>query len=75
VGKRWINDQNVIDTEYQMTDCYPAYTVINAKLEKRFLNGIKLSAGIDNIFDKIYIEDLTRRPPGRFIMIRAGYDF
>jgi iron complex outermembrane receptor protein len=75
VGKRWINDQNVIDTEYQMTDRYPAYTVINAKLEKRFLNGIKLSAGIDNIFDKIYIEDLTRRPPGRFIMIRAGYDF
>ncbi|MBU2649837.1 MAG: TonB-dependent receptor [Bacteroidetes bacterium] len=75
IGKRWINDQNIVDTEYLLTDQYPAYTIFSAKVEKRFFNSFMVGASIDNIFDVIYIEDLTQRPPGRFIMVQAGYYF
>ena len=75
IGKRWINDQNIIDDEYLFTDRYPAYSIFNFSLRKTFFNALEAGFSIDNIFNTIYIDNSTQRNPGRMIMGRVGYRF
>ena len=75
VGERWINDQNIVEDEYLFTDKYPAYTIFSARAEKRFFDKFMVGVSIDNIFDRIYVENLTQRNPGRFVVFSGGYYF
>lgn len=75
IGKRWINDQNIVDDEYLLTDRYPAYTLFNLSIMKEFLQGFELSLNIENIFNKIYIDKSLQRCPGRMVYGGLSYRF
>lgn len=68
VGKRWINDLNVVDTEYLLTDRYASYSVFSIRLEKKVKKHLSFSLSIDNIFDEIFTDSNAQRSPGRFII-------
>ncbi len=75
IGKRWINDQNIIDDEYLFTDRYPSYTLFNLSLRKTFVNGIEAGITVENLLNKIYIDNSLQRCPGRMAFVRLGYRF
>ncbi|MBN1338594.1 MAG: TonB-dependent receptor [Bacteroidales bacterium] len=68
IGERWINDLNVVDTEYLLTDKYPDYSIFSLRLEKKVKHHLVVSVNIDNIFDTIYTDSNAQKNPGRFIM-------
>ncbi|PLX13578.1 MAG: hypothetical protein C0594_01085 [Marinilabiliales bacterium] len=74
-GVRWINDLNEIDDEYFLTDKFPAYAIFNARFSKTLFSSLSLSASVNNIFNKIYINNRMQRCPGRFIEGRLSYKF
>jgi iron complex outermembrane recepter protein len=75
VGQKWINDLNIVEDEYLLTDRYPDYSKISLKLEKKFLGQITTGLSIENALDNIFLDDNGQRSPGRFVMAKLGYAF
>ena len=67
IGSRWVNDLNEVDDEYLHTDKFAAYTIVNVKIKRELFNGVSVAVNVNNIFDKIYINNRFQRCPGRFI--------
>ncbi|MBI9036814.1 MAG: TonB-dependent receptor [Bacteroidales bacterium] len=75
IGSRWINDLNEVDDEYLHTDKFSAYVICNAKLKHEFYTGFSVVVNLNNIFDKIYINNRFQRCPGRYISGQIIYKF
>jgi iron complex outermembrane receptor protein len=73
IGKRWIKDDNTIETSYYLTDKYPSYTTFDAKLWRSYKN-FDFSLTIDNLFDKIYTNSKGYKCPGRMIIFELKYN-
>ncbi|MBN3036446.1 MAG: TonB-dependent receptor [Bacteroidales bacterium] len=73
IGKRWINDLNVIDEEYLLTDRYDGYSTWNVRMERRIGKHLAIRLTIENIFDEIYIEQNLNQCPGRFVIFSARF--
>ncbi len=73
VGKSWVNDYNIVDTEYLKTDKYPSYFLINMRIEKELFKNISASLSIENILNKSFIDSNLEKCPGRFITFAVKY--
>jgi iron complex outermembrane recepter protein len=71
-GKRWISDDNEVDNIYLMSDQYSAYTVLDAKLWKKF-GKIETSFDVNNVFNVIYINSRGYKSPGRMLFLKLTY--
>lgn len=74
-GKTWINEWNVIDTEYFFTDMFDDHFILNIRFDKTFKKHYTAALQIDNLFGKKYIDDRLSESPGRLIFFRIGYKF
>jgi len=74
-GKRWINDQNIVDDEYLFTDRYPAYTVYNFSIRKIIGHRFEIGFSVENLFNKVFIDNTLQRCPGRMVFGNLGYRF
>ncbi|MCF8296726.1 MAG: TonB-dependent receptor [Saprospiraceae bacterium] len=75
IGSRWVNDLNEVDEEYLLTDKFPSYTIFNIKLQHELFKGFSMSVSINNIFDKIYVNNKLQRCPGRTITGQLTFRF
>jgi iron complex outermembrane receptor protein len=74
IGKAWINDWNV-DDGYLLINKYPDYSIINIRFEREIIKHFNASLGVENLFNKIYIDSKLNQCPGRFITIAVKYSF
>ncbi|HNQ67514.1 MAG TPA: TonB-dependent receptor [Bacteroidales bacterium] len=72
-GKRWIKDDNSIETSYFLTDKYPSYTTFDLKLWRSYRN-FDFSITIDNILNKIYTNSKGYKCPGRMIIFEVKFN-
>ena len=70
----WANDQNIFD-EVIGSDRYPAYTIVDLKLSRVFLEKISVDLGVQNILDTKFYDSKGAVCPGRFITLELGYIF
>ncbi len=75
IGKIWINDYNSVDTEYLLTDRYPAYDIYSLRFSKNLFKKFELALDIENLFNKIFIDADVQKNPGRFITASVKYKF
>jgi outer membrane receptor protein involved in Fe transport len=73
-GTRWIKDDNSIDYAYMLTDQFPAYMIVDARLRKKFKN-FDVSFDVDNLLNTIYINSKGYQSPGRMFFIKFIYNF
>ncbi|MDX9728997.1 MAG: TonB-dependent receptor [Bacteroidales bacterium] len=73
-GAMWANDQNIFD-EVIGSDRYPAYTIVDLKLSRVFLEKISVDLGVQNILDTKFYDSKGAVCPGRFITLELGYIF
>jgi len=74
IGKRWIKDDNSIESIYFMSDKYPSYTTIGLKIWKPY-KGFDFGLTVDNLLDKIYTNSKGYKCPGRMIIFEVKYNF
>lgn len=74
IGQRYINDENTVDY-YLMTDKYPSYNTLGARIWRTFLKHYTFAFNIDNIFDVRFIDDRLRESPGRQMNIEFTITF
>jgi iron complex outermembrane receptor protein len=75
IGRQWINDLNVVDEDYLLTDRYPAYSVVSLRLERRILKSLKGAMNVENLFDRKYTDGNAQQCPGRFVMVSLTFAF
>jgi outer membrane receptor protein involved in Fe transport len=75
IGRQWINDLNVVDEDYLLTDRYPAYSVVSLRLERRILKSLKGAVNVENLFDRKYTDGNAQQCPGRFVMVSLTFAF
>jgi len=73
-GTRWINDDNSVETDYFMSDKYPAYYTVDLKLWRKIKN-FEVGVTIDNILNEIYTNSRGYKCPGRMIIFEINYNF
>lgn len=69
IGRQWINDLNIVDEEYLLTDRYPAYSVFSLRFERRIYKNLKAALNIENILNRKYTDSNAQQCPGRFITV------
>jgi iron complex outermembrane receptor protein len=74
IGDRYINDRNVVDQEYFMTDKFPAYNQFDIRISGQYKERVTLGLNIENVFDIIYNNYKGYLCPGRFIMIELLFN-
>lgn len=73
-GAMWVNDQNITD-EVVGSDRYPAYTTIDIRLSRVFLERISVNLGVQNLIDTKFYDSKGAVCPRRFINLELGYRF
>ncbi len=73
-GAMWANDQNLYD-EVVGSDRYPAYTTVDVRLSREFLDKIGVDLGMQNLLDTKFYDSKGYVCPGRFITLGAYYRF
>lgn len=63
ISLRTVFDQNRVSPSFGEMET-PAFLVMNAGAAYRFSSQMKLSGGVENLFDRAYYEHLSRRIPG-----------
>lgn len=74
-GEQWINDLNIVEEEYLLTDKYPSYSTFSIRIERQIIKNLKAALNVENLFDKIYTDSNAQQCPGRFIMATAYFTF
>lgn len=74
-GKTWINEYNMVDTEYFQARQFDDYVLLNLRLEKKVYRFIKASLQIDNLLNTRFIDSRIQQNPGRMIFVKIFMDF
>jgi outer membrane receptor protein involved in Fe transport len=72
-GERWIRDDNGFDNIYLMSYTYEPYVIVSSKIWKT-LGNFEISVDIDNLLNKIYINNKGYKSPGRMIVGKITYN-
>lgn len=74
VGECWVKDDNTIDYIYLMTDKYSSYFTVDIKLWQK-IKQFEFSIDIDNLFNKVYINNRGYKSPGRMVFGKMVFQF
>jgi len=72
-GKRWIKDDNSVETIYFFTEKYPSYTTFDLKFWRSYRN-FDFSLTVDNVLNKIYTNSKGYKCPGRMIIFEVKFN-
>lgn len=74
ISEIWVNDMNIYD-EIVLSDKYPSYYTIDAKISKEFFNYLQISITAQNILDKKFYDSKMLVCHGRFITAEIKVKF
>jgi len=75
LGETWINEWNTFENEYFFTDKFPDYFILNFRIEKEFGGTLLAALSIENLLNKIFIDDRLQQCPGRMYFVQLRYQF
>jgi outer membrane cobalamin receptor len=73
-GKRWVREDNTVDQIYLMTDKYPEYLIFDAMIQRN-IKSWNIALQLDNLFNKIFINNRGYKSPGRMLFLKVTYSF
>jgi iron complex outermembrane recepter protein len=72
IGKRWINENNELEKQYLYRYTYPPYWLLGFKVRNTFLEKYSISLNVDNLTNKIFINDSGQQNPGRMLFVEVN---
>ena len=75
VGKKWVNDANILDDKYGLDAQYPDYILVDLNFRKQVLSFLETRLSVENLFDKMIYDSKNLRGCGRFITFGVNFKY